>query len=106
MTTYVVHDATGRAVSIDTKVADPLPAGLTAAPLTDLDADALRTGTGQWDPTTRTVIAREVVTVPTAEDRIAAAATALAALGGITAPVLAADVLDVLDDVRTALGGQ
>ena len=52
------------------------------------------------------VIAREVVTVPTAEDRIAAAATALAALGGITAPVLAADVLDVLDDVRTALGGQ
>ena len=106
MSTYVVHDATGRAVSIGTKVADPLPAGLTAVALANADADSLRAGTGQWDPDTRTVVPRVVVVVPTAEDRIAAAATALAALDGITAPVLAADVLDVLDDVRTALGGQ
>lgn len=39
----------------------------------------------------------------TAEQRIAAAAAALAQLDGIAAPVLSVDVLDVLVDVRTAL---
>lgn len=39
----------------------------------------------------------------TAEQRIAAAAAALAQLGEIAAPVLSVDVLDVLVDVRTAL---
>lgn len=38
-----------------------------------------------------------------AEDRLAAAASALAALDDISAPVLPADVLDILTDVRTAL---
>lgn len=40
---------------------------------------------------------------PTAEERLAAAAAALAALDTIAAPVLTADVLDVLVDVRNAL---
>lgn len=42
---------------------------------------------------------------PTAEERLAAAAAALAALDAISAPVLAADVLDVLADLRDVLGG-
>ena len=41
--------------------------------------------------------------VITAEQRIAAAAAALAQLDGIAAPVLSVDVLDVLVDVRSAL---
>lgn len=41
--------------------------------------------------------------VTTAEQRIAAAAAALAQLDGIAAPVLSVDVLDVLVDVRSAL---
>jgi hypothetical protein len=41
--------------------------------------------------------------VTTAEQRIAAAAAALAQLDGISAPVLSVDVLDVLVDVRSAL---
>lgn len=39
------------------------------------------------------------------ESKIAAAVTALAALDTIDAPVLPADVFDVLLDVRSALGG-
>lgn len=42
-------------------------------------------------------------TTRTAEERIDAAAAALAQLAGIAAPVLSVDVLDVLVDVRTAL---
>ena len=41
--------------------------------------------------------------VATAEQRIAAAAAALAQLDGISAPVLSVDMLDVLVDVRSAL---
>lgn len=41
--------------------------------------------------------------VPTPDEKLAAAATALAALDGIAAPVLPTDVLDILVDVRTAL---
>lgn len=43
--------------------------------------------------------------VLTPEQKIEAAATALAALDGITAPVLPIDVLEILTDVRTALEG-
>lgn len=41
--------------------------------------------------------------VPTADDRLAAATRALAALDNISAPVLPIDVLDILTDLRSAL---
>lgn len=52
-----------------------------------------------------TVVRVELDPAPTLtpEQRIAAAAAALAQLHGIAAPVLSVDVLDVLVDVRTAL---
>jgi hypothetical protein len=43
--------------------------------------------------------------VPAAEERLAAAAAALAALDTIEAPVLATEIVDILADVRTALEG-
>ena len=42
---------------------------------------------------------------PTTDERLAAAAMALAALDNITAPVLPVDVIEILSDVRNALGG-
>lgn len=106
MSTYVIHDTDGRAVSVGTKVADPLPAGLTAVQLADADADGLRFGSKQWDQASRTVIDRPVVAPPPSpKERLAAAVTALGALDTLAAPVLAADVLDVLDDLRSAFGG-
>jgi hypothetical protein len=42
---------------------------------------------------------------PTADERLAAAVAALAEVQLLSAPVLAADVLDVLDDLRAALEG-
>jgi hypothetical protein len=41
----------------------------------------------------------------TAEERLAAAVAALTEVQLLSAPVLAADVLDVLDDLRAALEG-
>lgn len=41
--------------------------------------------------------------VPTPEERLAAARQALAALDSLPAPVLTADVVDVLDDLRGVL---
>ena len=40
---------------------------------------------------------------PTADERLDAARQALAAVANMTGPVLAADVADVLADLRTAL---
>lgn len=67
-------------------------------------------GVGGFDPSKPNNNMVETVEVPdppaptpTAEDKITAAAEALAALDGISAPVLPADVLDILADVRTAL---
>lgn len=67
MTTYLLHDANGRPVSIGTVIADPLPAGLTAVALTDADAAALGT-TRQWDATTRSVIDRTPAPEPPSVD--------------------------------------
>ena len=50
----VFRVADGSLVSTGTVVADPLPAGLSARPLTDQESAWLATG-GVWDVTTRTV---------------------------------------------------
>lgn len=51
------NTATGASVSIGTVIADPLPAGLTALPLTDEQGEGLQNGSLKWDEATRTLIA-------------------------------------------------
>lgn len=48
--------ATGASVSIGTVIADPLPAGITALPLTDEQGEGLQNGTLKWDEATRTLV--------------------------------------------------
>ena len=51
------NTATGASVSIGTVIADPLPAGITALPLTDEQGEGLQNGSLKWDEATRTLIA-------------------------------------------------
>ena len=53
---FAVVDAAGRCASIGTAIASPMPAGLSAIPLTDEDAAALLDGTAAWSPATRGVV--------------------------------------------------
>jgi hypothetical protein len=46
----------GQSVSIGTVIADPLPEGITALPLTDAEGEGLQNGTLIWDAATRTLI--------------------------------------------------
>jgi hypothetical protein len=50
------NTTTGESVSIGTVIADPLPAGITALPLTDEQGERLQNGTLIWDAATRTLI--------------------------------------------------
>jgi hypothetical protein len=50
------NTATGQSVSIGTVIADPLPAGLTALPLTDEQGEGLQNGSLKWDEATRSLI--------------------------------------------------
>jgi hypothetical protein len=50
------NTATGQSVSIGTVIADPLPAGITALPLTDAEGEGLQNGSLQWDAATRSLI--------------------------------------------------
>jgi len=50
------NTTTGQSVSIGTVIADPLPAGITALPLTDAQGEGLQNGTLIWDAATRTLI--------------------------------------------------
>ena len=50
------NTATGASVSIGTVIADPLPAGITALPLTDEQGEGLQNGTLKWDEATRTLV--------------------------------------------------
>lgn len=54
MTTWVVRDSSGAAVSIGTVLAHPLPAGCTATALSVGDADRLANG-GAFNPVTGAV---------------------------------------------------
>jgi hypothetical protein len=51
------NTTTGASVSIGTVIADPLPAGITALPLTDEQGEGLQNGSLKWDEQTRTLIA-------------------------------------------------
>jgi hypothetical protein len=50
------NTATGASVSIGTVIADPLPAGLTALPLSDEQGEGLQNGSLKWDEQTRTLV--------------------------------------------------
>lgn len=54
---HLLYNATtGASVSIGTVIADPLPAGITALPLTDEQGEGLQNGSLKWDEATRTLI--------------------------------------------------
>jgi hypothetical protein len=65
------NTASGQSVSIGTVIADPLPAGITALPLTDEQGEGLQNGTLKWDEETRTLIPTPAPTV-TAEEAVSA----------------------------------
>ncbi len=50
------NTATGQSVSIGTVIADPLPEGITALPLTDEQGEGMQNGTLIWDAASRTLI--------------------------------------------------
>jgi hypothetical protein len=50
------NTTTGQSVSIGTVIADPLPAGITALPLTDAEGEGMQNGTLIWDAATRSLI--------------------------------------------------
>jgi hypothetical protein len=50
------NTATGASVSIGTVIADPLPEGITALPLTDEQGEGLQNGSLLWDAATRSLI--------------------------------------------------
>lgn len=51
------NTATGASVSIGTVIADPLPAGITALPLSNEQGAGLQNGSLKWDEAARTLIA-------------------------------------------------
>lgn len=63
------NTTTGASVSIGTVIADPLPAGITALPLTDEQGEGLQNGSLKWDEATRTLIATPPPAV-TAEEAV------------------------------------
>jgi len=63
------NTTTGQSVSIGTVIADPLPEGITALPLTDAEGEGLQNGTLQWDAASRTLIPTPPPTV-TAEEHL------------------------------------
>jgi hypothetical protein len=50
------NTATGASVSIGTVIADPLPAGITALPLSDEQGEGLQNGSLKWDEATRSLV--------------------------------------------------
>ena len=50
------NTTTGESVSIGTVIADPLPEGITALPLTDAEGEGLQNGMLIWDAAGRTLI--------------------------------------------------
>jgi hypothetical protein len=61
------NTTTGESVSIGTVIADPLPEGITALPLTDEQGEGLQNGTLIWDAATRTLIPTPPPAVTAAE---------------------------------------
>jgi hypothetical protein len=76
------NTTTGQSVSIGTVIADPLPEGITALPLTDEQGEGLQNGSLIWDAASRTLIPTPPPAV-TAEEHLDAVG-----LGGNRQPTL------------------
>jgi hypothetical protein len=76
------NTTTGQSVSIGTVIADPLPSGITALPLTDAEGGGLQNGSLIWDAASRTLIPTPPPT-QTAEEHLDAVG-----LGGNRQPTL------------------
>jgi hypothetical protein len=76
------NTVTGQSVSIGTVIADPLPEGITALPLTDEQGEGLQNGSLIWDAATRTLIPTPPPSV-TAEEHLESVG-----LGGSRQPTL------------------
>ncbi len=63
------NTTTGQSVSIGTVIADPLPEGITALPLTDAEGEGLQNGSLIWDAASRSLIATPPPAV-TAEEHL------------------------------------
>jgi hypothetical protein len=63
------NTTTGESVSIGTVIADPLPAGITALPLSDAEGEGLQNGSLIWNAASRTLIATPPPSV-TAEEHL------------------------------------
>jgi hypothetical protein len=61
------NSTTGESVSIGTVIADPLPEGITALPLTDAEGEGMQNGSLIWDAATRTLIPTPPPAVTAAE---------------------------------------
>lgn len=53
---YLVIDAAGECHSMGTRVANPLPGGLSAIAISSSDAEAILTGAAAWSPQSRAVV--------------------------------------------------
>jgi hypothetical protein len=76
------NTTTGQSVSIGTVIANPLPAGITALPLSDAEGEGLQNGSLVWDAASRSLIPTPPPTV-TAEEFLASVG-----LGGERQPTL------------------
>jgi hypothetical protein len=76
------NTTTGESVSIGTVIADPLPAGITALPLTDEQGEGLQNGSLIWNAASRSLIATPPPSV-TAEEHLKSVG-----LGGERQPTL------------------
>jgi hypothetical protein len=76
------NSTTGESVSIGTVIANPLPAGITALPITDAEGEGMQNGTLIWDAASRTLIATPPPAV-TAEEHLKSVG-----LGGERQPTL------------------
>jgi hypothetical protein len=76
------NTTTGESVSIGTVIADPLPEGITALPLTDEQGEGLQNGSLIWDAASRTLVPTPPPT-QTAEEHLDAVG-----LGGNRQPTL------------------
>jgi hypothetical protein len=86
------NTTTGASVSIGTVIADPLPEGITALPLSDEQGEGLQNGSLKWDEATRALVPTPPPVV-TAEEAVAAyfSPYQIAALSRLEMALLAAN---------------
>lgn len=91
-----------RAVPFDSQTPTHYVAGLANIPA-NIKTAILAAGAVEYDTLDAAMLAAGISPSKTAEEKLADARTALTAVSAIEAPVLTADVLDVLTDLAAAL---